>query len=376
MISQTPNELIKSLLSECIADGVFPSAVYLVADKGETVFTGVLGDAVRVPRVIPATLETIYDLASLTKPLVTGLLCGLFIERKVFNLDDVVGSCLPEFERAGKGKLTFKQLLTHTSGFPAWRPLYLLADDKEKVLETIAAEPFESEPNSRVRYSDLNFIALGIALERMSGLRLDELARREIFAPLNLNNTFFSPPFRFHYKTAASEIGNTHEKKTCEDEGYDISKYAWRETVIWGKVHDGNAHFMGGVAGHAGLFSNAEETLKIALQFLAPHTKILKPKTCSLFRQNMTAGLEENRSLAWQLASTKDSTAGPDLSIDSFGHLGFTGTSLWIDALFDRVFILLTNRTHDHPLPFILINNVRRIFHSLAVKELNRIEGK
>jgi CubicO group peptidase (beta-lactamase class C family) len=222
----------------------------------------------------------------------------------------------------------------------------------------------------------LNFIALGIALERMSGLRLDELARREIFAPLNLNNTFFSPPFRFHYKTAASEIGNTHEKKTCEDEGYDISKYAWRETVIWGKVHDGNAHFMGGVAGHAGLFSNAEETLKIALQFLAPHTKILKPKTCSLFRQNMTVGLEENRSLAWQLASTKDSTAGPDLSIDSFGHLGFTGTSLWIDALFDRVFILLTNRTHDHPLPFILINNVRRIFHSLAVKELNRIEGK
>lgn len=368
------NEEINALLSERIEANDFPSAVYLVAEKGKVVFADALGEAVRVPEKIPATVETIYDLASLTKPLIVGLLSALFLERKLFDLDDSVSQHLPEFERAGKGFLTFRQLLTHTTGFPAWLPFYLLTDDKEKVLETIAAMPPEAEPNERVKYSDLNFIALGVALERMSGLKLDELATREIFKPLNLKKTFFNPPVELNNKIAASEIGNHFEKNACEDLGYDVSKYAWREDVIWGRVHDGNCYFMKGVSGHAGLFSNAEDTLKIALQFLPEHAQLLKPETCSLFRQNMTEGLEEDRSFAWQLASTKNSTASEDLSQDSFGHLGFTGTSLWIDAARDRVFILLTNRTHDHPLPLVLINDTRRKFNSLASNALNKIE--
>src|SRR5690606_19948139 len=129
----------------------------------------------------------------------------------------------------------------------------------------------------------------------------------------------------------------------------------FRDYLIRGEVHDGNAYFMGGVSGHAGLFSTAADVFRIALQFLPGHTTLLKPETCELFRTNYTPGMNEDRSFAFQLASTADSTAGPDLPPQSFGHNGFTGTSLWINPVNERVFILLTNRTHAHPLPFVNI---------------------
>jgi CubicO group peptidase (beta-lactamase class C family) len=135
-------------------------------------------------------------------------------------------------------------------------------------------------------------------------------------------------------------------------------------------VHDGNAYFLGGFAGHAGLFSTANETFQIAQQFLPSQTTVLRPETCHLFQNNLTAGLHEDRSLAFQLASTADSAAGPSISPQSYGHLGFTGTSVWIDPEKDRVFILLTNRTHNHSVPFVNINSVRRRFHDLAVGQL------
>jgi CubicO group peptidase (beta-lactamase class C family) len=156
----------------------------------------------------------------------------------------------------------------------------------------------------------------------------------------------------------------------CEQSGAGVYQNS-RQRLIWGEVHDGNAYFLGGAAGHAGLFSSASDTFRLAQQFLAESTTMLKPQTCSLFRTNMTPELEESRSLAWQLAETNESTAGTDLPPDSFGHNGFTGTSLWIDAEHRRVFILLTNRTHARQLPFANINGVRRRFNSLAVAALN-----
>src|SRR3712207_1009971 len=160
----------------------------------------------------------------------------------------------------------------------------------------------------------------------------------------------------------------------CETQaGADRAR--WREGTIWGEVHDGNAYFLGGAAGHAGLFSTAAETYKIARQFLAGSSVLLKPETCALFRTNMTEGLNEARSPAWQLAATPESTAGPRLPSDAFGHLGFTGTSCWLDPSRERVFILLTNRTHARALPFVNINGVRRRFHTLAVEALERHEA-
>jgi len=360
------------MLAERIAAGDFASAVYVVAEGASVVFADALGHAVLEPsKQHEATLETIYDLASLTKPLVTGLLCARRVERGELDLDGAIARYLPEFDVEDKRAITLRQLLTHTSGLPAWRPLYILAGgERERALQAILDQPLESEPGTRVFYSDLGFITLGFLLERMSGASLASLAQQEIFAPLNLRHTFFNPEMALQTSVAACETGNAFERETCGEE--QAARYAgWREHLIWGEVHDGNAHFLGGAAGHAGLFSTARETLKLAQQFLAGHTELLAPETCALFHTNMTLGMEEARSFAWQLAATKDSTAGPVLPPDSFGHLGFTGTSCWTAPARERTFILLTNRTHAHALPFVNINGTRRRFHTLAWEALD-----
>lgn len=361
---------ISSFLDERIAAGDFPSAVYLVAEKGSAIFADARGNAVVNTPPILATVETIYDLASLTKPLVTGLLCSRRIEAGELTLDSSLAHYLAEFDRTDKQDITVRQLLTHTAGLPAWQPLYVLAEgERDRVPGAIANLKLEYKTGTRVVYSDLSFILLGFLLERMTGTRLARLARQEIIEPLRLQHTFFNPEQAMQTGIAACETGNAYEREMWSATGG--SEYRdWRKDLIWGEVHDGNAHFLGGAAGHAGLFSTAQETFVLARQFLGSESNLLKPDTCRLFRKNMTPGLEEARSLAWQLAATKDSSAGTDLPGDSFGHSGFTGTSCWIDPAHERVFILLTNRTHARALPFANINGVRRQFHSLAVAAL------
>ena len=366
----TRNEKLSAFLTEHVNSGEFPSAVYLIGEGDRVVFADALGHSVVQPYQIANKLDTIYDLASLTKPLVTGMLCARRIELGELTLDSSVSHYLPEFERTDKQMITVRELLTHTSGLPAWRPLYLLADDeRERAAGAIASLDLEYKPGTRVVYSDLGFIALGILLERMTGHQLADMAQHEIFAPLHLQQTFFNPEIALQTGIAACEIGNIYEKNMCAETGTGEYQNS-RQRLIWGEVHDGNAYFLGGAAGHAGLFSTAGEVFQLAQQFIGGFSHLLTAETCKLFRQNMTEGLEEARSLGWQLAATKDSTAGTDLPPDSFGHNGFTGTSLWIDAEHARVFILLTNRTHARELPFANINAVRRRFHSLATAEI------
>jgi len=266
-----------------------------------------------------------------------------------------------------------RELLTHSSGLPAWRPLYILAQgERKRTISAIANLDLEYEPGTHVVYSDLGFIVLGLLLERLAGKALAELAHSEILQPLNLKRTFFNPEIATQTGIAACEVGNAYEREmSSNSDGGDYKN--WRQELIWGQVHDGNAYFLGGAAGHAGLFSTAQETLQLAKQFVPGQTKLLKPATCELFRENLTPGLEEARSFGWQLAETVDSAAGPDLPRDSFGHSGFTGTSCWNDPTTERVFILLTNRTHARSLPFANINSVRRTFHSLAVAALDKL---
>jgi CubicO group peptidase (beta-lactamase class C family) len=312
----------------------------------------------------------IYDLASLTKPLVTSLLCARLVELGELTLDSSVSHYLPEFDRTDKQMITIRELLTHTSGLPAWRPLYVLTEDQpDRAAGAIASLDLEYKPGTRVVYSDLGFIALGILLERLMHQHLADMARREIFEPLKLQQTFFNPELALQTGIAACETGNAYELDMSKQMG--AGEYAnSRQRLIWGEVHDGNAYFLGGAAGHAGLFSTAREMFLIAQQFLSESTILLAPETCRLFRENSTPGLEEARSIGWQLAATKDSTGGADLPPDSFGHNGFTGTCVWIDPDKRRVFILLTNRTHAHVLPFANINAVRREFNSAAAKAL------
>jgi serine-type D-Ala-D-Ala carboxypeptidase len=353
-----------------IEAGDFPSAVYIVAEHGHAIFTDALGDAVREPESRPATLETIYDLASLTKPLITGLLCARLVEKGELALDSSVANYLLEFDRPDKQMITVRHLLTHTSGLPAWRPLYIIAHgEKDAAIAAIADQPSAYQPGERVVYSDLGFIVLGLLLNKLTGKPFADLARRDIFNALNLQRTFFNPAGAVRTEVAACETGNNYERAMCEGDRELATYSSWRTGGIWGEVHDGNANFLGGAAGHAGLFSTASETLRLANQFIGG-SDLLSWETCELFRVNMTEGLNEARSFAWQLAATKDSTAGPSLPPDAFGHTGFTGTSCWIDAPSERIYILLTNRTHARKLPFANINQVRRQFHTLAAAAL------
>jgi CubicO group peptidase (beta-lactamase class C family) len=369
---------ISNLLQERINPGDFPSAVYLVAEKGEIVFQDALGYAVVEPQRIKAELDTVYDVASLTKPLVTGLLYAA-----LFDSGGIEHS-LPFYFREmaiakDKNDIDFLDLLTHRSGFPAWQPFYLTTKHEGRRLSNlIPSIPLECPVRTRVVYSDINFILLGLAYDRITGRTLAASAERNIFEALSLERSLFHPPMSMRPSIAASEKGNEYEKQSCVELGYlkesdEIATPSlFRDYQIWGEVHDGNAWFMGGVAGHAGLFSTVGEVFKIALQFLPNYTTILKPETTQLFRTNFTAGMNEDRSFAFQLASTEGSTAGAHMSTESFGHNGFTGTSLWVDPVKERIFILLTNRTHAHSLPFVNINSVRRRFHDLAIQLLDQ----
>jgi len=382
------NNSISKFLQSRIDAQDFPSAVYFVAEKGEIVCQDALGFAVVEPEKIEAKLDTIYDLASLTKPLVTGLLCAKLVENGEISLSDKIAKYFDGFDSEEKGEITIENLLTHTSGFPAWKPFYLsqnstlnyeanylgLSDKlvNKFVLKRISETSLENSINSKVVYSDFNFLLLGFLVEKIHGKDLHNITITEIVARLGLTRTFVGGLDTLRREIAASEFGNEYEKQMCADLGYEISNYKWRDYQIWGEVHDGNCHFMNDVSGHAGLFSTAFEIFKIARQFLAEESVLLKPGICKLFRTNFTPGLNEARSIAFQLAETKDSTAGEALAKDSFGHLGFTGTSLWIEPETERTFILLTNRTHARRLPFANINAVRRKFHELAVKCLTR----
>lgn len=369
---------ISDFLRERISAGDFPSAVYLVADQGKIIYQDALGAAVKTDEIeIPARLETIYDLASLTKVLVTGLLWAKFIENGAVELDDEVCVFFKDFAIEPKWEITIENLLTHTSGFVAWKPFYLSANKavwqpSEIVFKQIVAEPLENPPDAKVIYSDFNFLMLYFLLEELQGEKFEAVARQDIFEPLNLKRTFFNPPKEFQNEIAACEFGNEYEKQISIEQGFKIRnpQSAIRSQLIWGEVHDGNCYFMNGVSGHAGLFSTAAEVFKIALQFLPRTTQLLKPETCDLFKTNFTRNLNEARSFAFELAETPNSTASRALASNSFGHLGFTGTSLWIEPETERIFILLTNRTH-RALPFVNINSTRRRFHELAVELLN-----
>ncbi|PYT03357.1 MAG: hypothetical protein DMF60_18655 [Acidobacteria bacterium] len=310
---------------------------------------------------------------------------------------------------AASREITLFELLTHTSGLPNWRPLYLEAQTRAEVPAAISRallEPYSLYEERGVIYSDLNYIVLGFVLERVTGERLDELAKREIFDPLGLKRTMFNPPPELRQEIAATEHGQTFElanavadvtarrrlmgidtpvRFAADDHDASLlelsvtgpsggpssssSRYHWRKNLIWGEVHDGNAHFMGGVAGHAGLFSTARESFRLANQFL-PGTELLKPGSIDLFNENFTPGCATSRSIAWILAETPDCSAGPALPLTALGHNGFTGTSIWMDPHKRRVFVLLTNRVHPR-VDAIDMKGIRQRFNALGVKTVS-----
>lgn len=377
------SERVSSFLQSEIQRGTFPGAQYVIGEAGHIVAEESLGLAVVEPEHISTKRDTIYDLASLTKPLVTALLIVKFAERKLLDLDAAAAEYVREFDADGKRHITIKQLLTHMSGFPNWRPLYLEARGREDIASALARIPASSPP--QLLYSDLNYILLGILLERLTGERLDRLAAREICAPLDLKRTMFNPPPELKRDIAATECGQVFEHANADAElvapgrfevpgpsGLRVRAagvYPWRDKVIWGEVHDGNAYFMEGVAGHAGLFSTARDVFRIATQFLTG-SELFKPESLGLFRKDFTTGQDTARSLAWILAATPDCSAGPLLPMTAMGHNGFTGGSVWMDPEKRRMLILLTNRVHPK-VDATDMKTIRQRFNTLAIESLN-----
>ncbi len=367
------SDALGSLLESRIAEGEFPSASWIVAEGDRIISSGARGLAVLEPEQMPAAEDTIYDLASLTKPLATGLVCAVFLERGVLSMKDRVSKYLEGFSEGEKTELRVEDLVSHRSGFEAWRPLYLealgqtRAERLASVIDLIATLPLASEPGSKVIYSDLNYILLCAILEAAAGVTLDVLFEKEVAEPLELTDVFFEPPDAMRGRIAASEEGNRYEKQMASEMGFDTSSYRWRREVLIGEAHDGNCSSLGGISGHAGLFGTTGGVLRISRQFL-PGSRLLSDHSLGLFTSDLTPGLEQARSFGFQLAATAGCSAHTSLPADSFGHLGFTGTMLWIEPGRQRVYVLLTNRTHGRRPPFADLFRTRSEFLKTAAR--------
>ncbi len=354
------------LLERAVAAGCAPGAVAAVGEASGRVRLWSAGRARIVPAPRPAAPGVLHDLASLTKPLVTTTLFLLARREGLLSLETRVGEVLPvSGERAVAG-LTCRQLLTHTSGLPAWVSLYALARGRrERVPEVLAGLELEAAPGSRVVYSCPGFILLGLMLEHSLGAPLQRAFRERIAAPLGLAPEaadFLPDP------AALSLAGGARRPAAEEALLRERGLAELRDTVPpvgEGLPDDGNARFLGGAAGNAGLWATAEAVVRLAREYLPSTARLLDREEILLATRNHTEGLEQARGLGWQLAATPGCSAGPGLPGSAFGHTGYTGTSVWVDPVGKRVLVLLLNRHHPghrdvdlHPL--------RRRFHALA----------
>jgi len=355
---------LRDYLEDRVARGDFPGASYLVGEGASVLVEGAVGRAVCRPETIPATPATIYDLASLTKPIAGALLAARLARAGRLRWDDPVTRHLPPAEPGGQAeRVTLLDLLTHRSGLPAWRPIYIHASGRDGYLRDLRTLELETGPGTRVVYSDPGYMLLGLALEGAGGSSLDRLLAETITAPLALGDLLFRPGPALRRRVAATEEGNRKERLLAGREGDDYN--GWSADLAWGMVHDLNARALGGVSAHAGLFGTARSLFVLAQEILGPGTGLLEESQRELLWSNLTPGLGEDRTLGFLLASSPGSSAGASLSRRSVGHTGFTGTSLWIDPDARRTYVLLTNRVHPE-FREIDMSAVRRDFHDIA----------
>lgn len=302
-----------------------------------------------------------FDLASLTKPLVTTTLL-LLARRDGLGLDTPLAEVLGELGGSPFAGVTLEQCATHTAGFPAWEPLYAEGTGAEAYLARLARVPPEAAPGDRVVYSCLGFLALGLALERAAGADLATLTQALILEPLGLQEECsFAPPRGV--EVAAGEREWFVEGRLLAGRGLAVAPPAGRDAA-WA-CDDGNARGLAGAAGNAGLFGSAAAVARLAAEYVPGGGELLTGEEAELATRCRTAGLEQVRGLGWQLAGSPGCSAGPALSPEAFGHTGFTGVSVWVEPADRTVLVLLGNRLHPggrtpdlHPL--------RRAFHRLA----------
>jgi CubicO group peptidase (beta-lactamase class C family) len=317
------------ILEQAIEDRSFPCASIAVTIDGEMVALKAFGRFTFERSSPAASTDSIFDLASITKVVATTSMAMVLHQRGLLDLEAPIAGVLPEFAGADsrRAQVTFRMLLAHRSGLPAYEKLFLRAFTREALLREAFAVPLKYGPGMHAEYSDIGFILLGIALERIAGEPLDKYCQREIFGPLGMGDTFFNPPAAWRDRIVPTAEDSTFRKRT-----------------IQGEVQDENASVMGGVAGHAGVFSTAADLATFANVMLHGGDSILRRTTVDLFTRREHSPAGTSRALGWDTPSSP-SQSGQYFSATSFGHLGYTGTSLWIDPERQLSITLLTNRT-------------------------------
>lgn len=359
---------LQDLLTAGLAEGVYPGAAALVGRKGKLLWQGAAGRVSQDPESPPVTPDTIFDLASLTKPLATTLALMHLVEQGRLSLATTLGEVWPvPWLPRDKGPLTLGSLLAHRAGLPAWRPFYrdlLTAPEAQRptlLPRLAAAEPLEYEPDTATLYSDLGFMLLQAVVETACVQNLDSFCRRELYEPLGLKILGFNPK---------GQPGGENLVFAASEEGLIPGR------SIWGEVHDENAWAAGGVAGHSGLFGAGPEVFVLAAALYRTYQGqetlgSITPETVRAFLTPVAPGC---RTSGFDVPSPGESSAGRFFSPRSVGHTGFTGTSLWLDLERGQMVVLLTNRVHlgrQHD----KIREFRPRFHEAASRALGCAPG-
>jgi serine-type D-Ala-D-Ala carboxypeptidase len=355
---------ITELLEKGLREEVYPGAVLLVAKKGRIFFLKEAGNLSIIPSILPMKRDTIFDLASLTKPLATTMAVMRLVDEKKISLDQTLSDIFKAYPLRDKKDLTIRSILNHCAGFKDWLPFYsdLVKWDpilRKKILRDMIIEaPLEYIQGARCLYSDLGFMTLEWVVESVSGETLRDFVHNNFYIPMGLKRTFIS------HSDVPIDKAVFAATEDCP----------WRNRILQGEVHDENAHSAGGYSGHAGLFGTAEELFIIA-DTLREHYLGMRQDyfsqgiTKEFFkRQDIVKG--STWALGWDTPSSENSSAGQIISRNSVGHLGFSGTSIWMDLERDILVIFLSNRIHPSR-SNIKIRAFRPVLHDLIIKEIS-----
>ena len=339
-----------SVVATEITNGKLPGAVVVVGRKGRIVWQKTYGSRAVEPAREAMTPETIFDVASLTKVVATATSVMILVERGKLRISDPISLYIPELKGDGRERVTIEQLLTHVSGYAPDFDLRERWTGHDEAIKRLIAEPLRNPPGTRFTYSDIGFIALGEIVARVSGMPLDEFAKKNIFTPLKMRDTGFRP-----LQTLQTRIAPTEKRRGQLSYLGDSATNIGAEGDVWlrGQVHDPTSYRMNGVAGHAGLFSTASD-LAIYCQMILnggeyDGVRILAPLTIAeMTRPRVVTSTGGTRGLGWDINSSYSSNRGELFPLGSFGHTGFTGTSIWIDPASEMFVVFLSNRVHPN----------------------------
>ncbi|MHB1687865.1 MAG: serine hydrolase domain-containing protein [Ignavibacteriaceae bacterium] len=351
---------VDSIVNVAIADSAFPGAVLLIQQNGKILHQKAFGHYTYDLASGPVTLNTMWDLASCTKVTATTTATMMCYDRGLFKLDDKVAKYLPEFGKNGKENVTIRNLLVHDSGLrpdiPSYRVFDSVANKTQGVMNEIYNDTLVYPSGTKMVYSDLNFILMGKIIEKITGEPLDKFCYKNIFKPMGMTNTMFNPPASLISKIAPTEIDNY-----------------WRHRLIRGTVHDETSQLLSGVAGHAGLFSTAGDLSKLLQMLLQKGyykgKRYIKASTVEMFVKKQSD--LSSRALGWDTKSSEGSSAGYLFSNLSYGHTGFTGTSLWTDPTRNLFVLFLTNRVYPTRKD-LKIMKVRPLVHDAVIRAIEK----